>query len=46
MLDRTKDILDYSFVYKHFSRKWSHKYHDITEKNIKPLKEADIRDYN
>ena len=25
-MDKTKDFIDYAFVYKHFSKKWSSKY--------------------
>lgn len=43
ILDRTRDILDYSFVCKHFNRKWSHKYVDLTLKKTKPLKQSDLQ---
>lgn len=38
ILDRTRDILDYSFVVKHFVRKWTLKYVDLTEKVTQTLK--------
>jgi hypothetical protein len=28
ILDRTRDILDYTMVYEHFGKKWSGKYKD------------------
>ena len=33
ILDRTKDFIDYAFVYKHFNKKWSTKY-SVRERRI------------
>lgn len=42
ILDRIRDILDYSFVFKHFTRKWSHKYEDLSHNKTEPLKLSDL----
>ena len=42
ILDRTCDILDYSFVFKHFSRKWNLKFVDLAESRTKPLKNSEL----
>ena len=42
ILDRTRDNLDYSFILKHFTRKWSSKYADPCDKNIMPLQLSDM----
>ena len=42
LLDRTRDILDYAFICKHFTSKWRHKYVDLTDLETQPVKQADL----
>ena len=41
LLDRTRDILDYSFIIKHFNHKFKNKYVDLAAIKTAPLQDID-----